>query len=45
MNLEYGPEYERFRAEVRDFLTRNGHRAPEPAQRAARPTAEAVVWF
>ena len=44
MNLEYGPEYERFRAKVRDFLTRNGHRAPEPAQRAARPTAEAVVW-
>ena len=44
MNLEYGPEYERFRDEVRDFLARNGKRAPESAQRAARPTTDAVAW-
>ncbi|KTE78462.1 acyl-CoA dehydrogenase family protein [Sphingopyxis sp. A083] len=44
MNLEYGPEYERFRDDVRDFLARNGKRAPESAQRAARPTTDAVAW-
>ncbi|MCH2236321.1 MULTISPECIES: acyl-CoA dehydrogenase family protein [Pseudomonadota] len=44
MNLDYGPEYERFRAEVRDFLDRNRQLAPESANRAARPSAEAVAW-
>ena len=44
MNLEYGPEYERFRDEVRDFLAGNRHRAPHASQRAARPDAAAVAW-
>lgn len=44
MNLDYGPEYERFRAEVDDFLARNRHLAPKSAQRAARPSAEAIAW-
>lgn len=44
MNLEYGPEHARFRDEVRDFLARNGHHAPQASQRAARPDAAAVAW-
>ncbi len=44
MNLEYGPEYDRFRSEVRDFIARHRDLAPKSAGRAARPSAEAVAW-
>ena len=29
MDINVGPEYEAFRAEVRDFLSTRGHEAPE----------------
>ncbi len=44
MNLEYGPEYDCFRDQVRDFIVRHRHLAPKPGARAARPSAEAVAW-
>lgn len=44
MNLEYGPEYDRFRAEVRVFIGRHRHLAPNPSGRGARPSADAVAW-
>lgn len=44
MNLEYGPEYDRFRCEVRDFIARHRDLAPKASERAARPSAEAVAW-
>jgi len=44
MDLDYGPEYDAFREEVRLFLKTHGHRAPTDDGRAARPSAEAVAW-
>lgn len=44
MNLEYGPEYDRFRGEVRDFIASHRHLAPKGAGRVARPSPEAVAW-
>lgn len=44
MDLDYGPEYDQFRAEVRDFIARNRHLAPRSSGRAARPSPEAVAW-
>ncbi len=38
MNLDYGPEYELFRAEVRDFLDRN-HDRLKSNRRLAQPYA------
>jgi alkylation response protein AidB-like acyl-CoA dehydrogenase len=38
MNLEYGPQYEQFRAEVRAFLER--HRGSKPAQSLMEVSAE-----
>ena len=44
MDLEYGPEYDAFREEVRQFLKSHGDRAPAGQGRAARPSTEAVEW-
>ena len=44
MDLEYGPEYDAFREELRSFLAKHGDRAPDGQGRAARPSAEAVEW-
>ena len=44
MDLSYGPEYETFREEVRDFIAVNRHLAPKNAGRAARPSNEGVAW-
>ena len=44
MDLEYGPEYDAFREEVRQFLKGHGHRAPAGLGRAARPCPDAVEW-
>ena len=44
MDLAYGPEYDTFREEVRQFLDQHGDHAPAGQGRAARPSAEAVEW-
>ena len=44
MDLDYGPQYDAFREEVRQFLQTHGHRAPGGQGRAARPSPEAVAW-
>ena len=44
MDLEYGPEYDAFRKHVRAFIEANSHLAPPSADRAARPSPEAVKW-
>ena len=44
MDLSYGPEYETFREEVRDFIAVNRHLAPKNAGRVARPSNEGVAW-
>jgi alkylation response protein AidB-like acyl-CoA dehydrogenase len=44
MDLEYGPEYDAFCEEVRQFLKTYGNRAPAEQGRAARPCPEAVEW-
>ncbi len=44
MDLSYGPEYETFREEVRDFIAVNRHLAAKNAGRAARPSNEGVAW-
>ena len=44
MDLDYGPQYDAFREEVRQFLQTHGHRAPDGQGRAARPSPEAVEW-
>ena len=44
MDLDYGPQYDVFREEVRQFLQTHGHRAPDGQGRAARPSPEAVEW-
>jgi len=43
MDLAYGPEYEAFRQEVRDFLAANRDRAPKRFG-VARPSDEVVAW-
>jgi alkylation response protein AidB-like acyl-CoA dehydrogenase len=45
MDLSYGPEYEAFRAEIRDFIAEHGHRSPKPssgvaAGKAGKPLLE-----
>ena len=42
MDLSYGPEYEDFRKEVRQFLNENKHLAPTP--RPGRPPGEMLAW-
>ena len=37
MDLAYGPEYDTFREEVRQFLDQHGDHAPAGQGRAARP--------
>ena len=44
MDLAYGPEYDTFREEVRQFLDQHGDHAPAGQGRAARPSAGAVEW-
>jgi alkylation response protein AidB-like acyl-CoA dehydrogenase len=44
MDLDYGPEYDTFRQQVRDFIEAHSHLAPPCATRAARPSPEAVKW-
>lgn len=44
MNLNYGPEYETFRQQVRAFIEGHRHLAPAPGDRAARPSPEAIEW-
>ena len=43
MDLAYGPEYEAFRAEVRDFIARNKDKAPRRFG-VARPSEESCAW-
>ena len=44
MNLEYGPQYEQFRAQVRAFLER--HRESKPAQSLMEVSAgERAQWL
>lgn len=44
MDLAYGPEYDAFRAEVREFIARHRSVAPQGSGRAARPSPAAVAW-
>ena len=44
MDLDYGPEYDVFRKQVRAFIEAHGHLAPLSADRAARPSSKAVDW-
>ncbi|WP_370373147.1 acyl-CoA dehydrogenase family protein [Henriciella pelagia] len=44
MDLNYGPEYDAFRQQVRAFIEAHRHLAPPSAARAARPSSEAVQW-
>ena len=41
MDLSYGPEYDAFRDEVRDFLAKHGSEAPRDR---AKPSAETRAW-
>ncbi|MCF8470395.1 MAG: acyl-CoA dehydrogenase family protein [Parvibaculum sp.] len=43
MDLAYGPEYERFRAEVRAFIEKNKDKAPKGFG-VARPSGAALAW-
>ena len=43
MDLAYGPEYEAFRAEVRDFIAKNRDKAPKRFG-VARPSEESIAW-
>ncbi len=43
MDLAYGPEYEAFRAEVRDFIAKNKDKAPKRFG-VARPSDESIAW-
>ena len=44
MDLDYGPEYDVFRKQVRAFIEAHSHLAPPSADRAARPSSKAVEW-
>ena len=43
MDLAYGPEYEAFRAEVRDFIQKHGDKAPKRFG-VSRPSEESIAW-
>src|SRR5690606_13220229 len=43
MDLAYGPEYEAFRAEVRDFIAKHGDKAPKRFG-VSRPSEESIAW-
>jgi alkylation response protein AidB-like acyl-CoA dehydrogenase len=43
MDLTYGPEYEAFRAEVRDFISKNRDKAPKRFG-VSRPSEESIAW-
>jgi alkylation response protein AidB-like acyl-CoA dehydrogenase len=43
MDLAYGPQYEVFRAEVRDFIAKNEDKAPR-RQGVSRPSDEVIAW-
>src|SRR5690606_1533885 len=43
MDLAYGPQYEAFRAEVRDFIAKNKDKAPR-RQGVSRPSEEVIAW-
>lgn len=43
MDLAYGPQYEAFRAEVRDFIAKNKNKAPR-RQGVSRPSEEVIAW-
>lgn len=43
MDLAYGPEYEAFRAEVRDFIQKNKDKAPKRFG-VSRPSEESIAW-
>ena len=44
MDLAYGPKYEAFRKEVRDFLSKHGGKAPKGLGAAGRPSKDACAW-
>ena len=44
MDLNYGPEYDVFRKQVRAFIEAHSHLAPPSADRAAQPSSKAVEW-
>ena len=44
MDLNYSPEHQAFREEVRAFLRDNAARAPRARGPSSRPSPEAIVW-
>src|SRR3546814_14380430 len=44
MDLDHGPTYAAFRAEIRAFINAHRHLAPPSATRFSRPSAEAIRW-
>ncbi|CAJ1411751.1 MAG: acyl-CoA dehydrogenase family protein [Parvibaculaceae bacterium] len=44
MDLAYGPAYETFRQEVKDFLASNKDKVPKGLGAAGRPSPEACAW-
>lgn len=44
MDLAYGPAYEAFRQEVRDFIARHRDKAPKGVGAAERPSPQACAW-
>lgn len=44
MDLAYGPKYDAFRKEVRDFLSKYGGKAPRGLGAAGRPSKDACAW-
>jgi alkylation response protein AidB-like acyl-CoA dehydrogenase len=44
MDLEYGPEYEAFRREVRGFLESHREQAPKSFGLGGRPTPDGIAW-
>ena len=43
MDLAYGPEYEAFRTQVRDFIAKNKDKAPKRFG-VSRPSEESIAW-
>ena len=44
MELEYGPQYEAFRREVRSFLESHREQAPKSTGLGGRPTPDVIAW-
>ncbi len=44
MDLAYGPEYEAFRQQVREFIAMHKSKAPKGQGAAGRPSSDACAW-